>query len=179
MGLGTLRSIMSAQPDSIQRTVFELAIHEAAHASVASLLNAPVHAVAIRTRTDQSGLDGEALINFANVSDRDALAITFAGVAADAAFGHPGDDDTDDRDGSDTARLKEIAGRFGRAAEREFFAATRRAEKFVVILAYEISTLARALAATPFVGGVATIVGEDLAPFLPGPRFSPWVKNGH
>jgi hypothetical protein len=164
---------MSAQPDDIYRTAFELAIHEAAHACVASLLKAAVHAVAIKTRSDQSGLDGEAIIDYAGLSDRDALVVTFAGVAADVAFGQAADDDTEG-DESDTARLKSIAGRFGADAATEFYAATRRAEKLVIMVGPEITTLARVLTATPFINGVATIAGEDLAPFLPLPRYSPW-----
>src|SRR5207302_6648458 len=125
-----------------------------------------------KTRPDQSGLDGEAIIDHAGLSDRDALVVMFVGVAAEVAFGQAADDDTEG-DESDAARLKEIAGRFGQNAATEFYAARRRAEKYVVMVRSEITTLAHALAATPFINGVATIAGEDLGPFLPLPRWSP------
>lgn len=161
------------EPQVLQRTAFALAIHEAAHACVASIFKAPVDSVSIRTRPDQSGLDGEAMIAYATLSDRDALVVTFAGVAADSLLGDNADDDTEG-DESDAARLKEIAVRFGINGPPEFYSATRRAERLVAQLQFEIVELARALAAAPFIDDVATISGTDLAPFLPGPRYSPW-----
>lgn len=164
---------MRALPDYVQRTAFELALHEAGHACIASLLGAAVHSVSIKTRADQSGLDGEALIDYGNLSDRDSLAVIFAGVAADVALGQSADDDTEG-DESDSARLTQISLRFGADAATEFYAATRRAEKYVVMVRSEIIALARALAAAPFIDGVATIAGEELTSFLPVPRWSPW-----
>jgi hypothetical protein len=55
----------------------------------ASTVLAPVQSLSIKIRADQSGLDGEAVIDFSKLNDPDALVVTFAGVAAEAAFGDP------------------------------------------------------------------------------------------
>jgi hypothetical protein len=162
---------------SYMQVIESIARHEVAHLVVAQVLSpGAARSVSLTLRADRSGVDGEALIDHANLSDADSLVVIFAGPAADSAFGHAGEDDTKAEDGSDAARLTEVALRFGPAAEREFFAATRRAEKLVAQFQFEITTLAQALAATPFIEGVATIAGEDLQPFLPLPRYSPWTS---
>jgi hypothetical protein len=174
---GTARSRIMINHE-MQQVALALAHHEAAHLVVASFLGAPVYSVAMSLRTDDpSKLDGLTRVDQTEMSDRDALVAIFAGPAAEVTFGHANLVEADPSmqgDGSDASRLTEIALRFGDDAAPEFYKATRRAEKLVVTLAYEIRTLARALAARPFVDGVATIGGEDIRPFLPEARYSPW-----
>jgi hypothetical protein len=162
-------------PRAIRHGVFLVAHHESAHALVADNLGRPVRMIRLTLRPDGQGVDGVTLVMYDGLdeaSDRLRLATIFAGPVADHLFG--GADDDTEGDESDAAQLKKITGRFGASAVPEFLDATRRAERLVPMLLREITELGRALADRPFVDGVMLIEDAELAPYLPGPVWSPW-----